>query len=168
MEDLLEAWRTNKRINLDLIDRISDAGLGCTPSARGGRGVAGQFAHMHNNRVWQIEKRAVDLTAHLDTFGSREEEGAVSGRARPRAWSLGLGPALTRRSGADGRPRSFQTEFNHRRSAGHPAAVARSRCRGPGPGTSRSSGSRGPGLRCSCRLRPGCPTCSLIQDTTRR
>lgn len=95
MEDLLEAWRTNNRINLYPIDRISDAGLGCTLSARGGRGAAGQFAHMHNNRVWQLEKRAVDLTAHLDTFGSREEEGAVSGRARPRAWSLGLEPALS-------------------------------------------------------------------------
>ena len=69
MEDeLLEAWRTNNRINLFLIDRISDEGMLCTLSTRGGRDVARQFAHMHNNRVWQLEKRAKDLSAGLTTF----------------------------------------------------------------------------------------------------
>ncbi len=69
MEDeLVEAWRTNNRINLFLIDRISDEGMLCTLSTRGGRDVARQFAHMHNNRVWQLEKRAKDLSVGLTTF----------------------------------------------------------------------------------------------------
>ena len=69
MEDeLVEAWRTNDRINLFLIDRISDEGMLCTLSTRGGRDVARQFAHMHNNRVWQLEKRAKDLSAGLTIF----------------------------------------------------------------------------------------------------
>ena len=48
VELMLEAWHTNNRINLFLIDRISDEGLRCTLSARGGRDVARQFAHMHD------------------------------------------------------------------------------------------------------------------------
>jgi uncharacterized damage-inducible protein DinB len=67
-DDTLEAWRTNNRINLFLIDRISAPGMRSTLSKRGGRGVAGQFAHMHNNRVWQIEKRAKDLAEGLEIF----------------------------------------------------------------------------------------------------
>ena len=70
-DELLEAWRTNNRINLYLIDNISAAGLQCTLSKRGGRGVAGQFAHLHNVRLWQLEKRAKDLAAGLNTFPAK-------------------------------------------------------------------------------------------------
>jgi len=66
--ETLEAWRTNNRISLFLIDRISPAGMRCTLSRRGGRGVAGQFAHMHNNRVWHLQKRAPDLAEGLPVF----------------------------------------------------------------------------------------------------
>ncbi|MCZ6754361.1 MAG: hypothetical protein O7E49_03515 [Gemmatimonadetes bacterium] len=67
-DDILEAWRTNNRISLFLIDKISAPGMRCTLSQRGGRGVAGQFAHMHNNRVWQLEKRAKELAEGLEIF----------------------------------------------------------------------------------------------------
>ena len=53
-EELLEAWRTNNRINLYLIDHISDEGMVSTLSKHGGRDVARQFAHMHNVRVWHL------------------------------------------------------------------------------------------------------------------
>jgi hypothetical protein len=46
LDDLPEAWHTNNRINLYLIDHISDAGMSCSLSRHGGRGVAGQFAHI--------------------------------------------------------------------------------------------------------------------------
>ncbi len=39
-EGLREAWETNNRINLFLIDNISDEGLRCTLSRRGGPGIA--------------------------------------------------------------------------------------------------------------------------------
>jgi uncharacterized damage-inducible protein DinB len=70
---LLEAWRTNNRINLLLIDRIGDEGMKCTLSVRGGRNVARQFAHLHNVRLWHLEKRARDLSAGLTEFETREE-----------------------------------------------------------------------------------------------
>ncbi len=71
LEEMLEAWRTNNRINLFLIDEISPAGMECTLSRRGGRGVAGQFAHMHNVRVWHLEKRARQLAAGLKVFETK-------------------------------------------------------------------------------------------------
>ena len=67
-DELIEAWRTNQRINLLLIEKISAAGMKCTLSKRGGRDVARQFAHLHNVRVWQLEKRAKDLSDGLTTF----------------------------------------------------------------------------------------------------
>ena len=75
LEQLLETWRTNNRINLFLIERISAAGMKCTLSKRGGRNVARQFAHLHNVRVWHLEARAKDLAQGLDTFETDEEPG---------------------------------------------------------------------------------------------
>ncbi len=71
VEELREAWRTNNRINLYLIDRISKEGLLCSLSKRGGRDVARQFAHIHNNRLYQLEKRARDLRVGLELFPTK-------------------------------------------------------------------------------------------------
>ncbi|WP_199615445.1 hypothetical protein [Paenibacillus alkalitolerans] len=49
-EQLAETWNTNNRISLFLIDRISDEGMACTLSKRGGGTPAKQFAHVHNIR----------------------------------------------------------------------------------------------------------------------
>jgi len=72
-EQLLEAWRTNHRINLFLIDAISEEGMACTLSKRGGRNVTRQFAHVHNNRLYHLEKRAPDLAKGIVKFESKEE-----------------------------------------------------------------------------------------------
>lgn len=72
LEEVLEAWRTNNRINLLLLDEISEEGLRCTLSTRGGRDVARQFAHMHDVRVYHLEKRARDLAEGLVVFRSKE------------------------------------------------------------------------------------------------
>jgi uncharacterized damage-inducible protein DinB len=71
-EELLEACRTNNRINLILLDHITEEGLRCTLSTRGGRDVARQFAHLHNVRIWHLEKRAKDLVDGLETFASKD------------------------------------------------------------------------------------------------
>ena len=71
-EEIVEAWRTNNRINLFLIDEISAAGMKCTLSKRGGREVARQFAHLHDVRIYQLEKRARDLSEGLVAFQSKE------------------------------------------------------------------------------------------------
>ena len=73
--ELLQAWRTNNRVNLYMIDRIDAAGMKCTLSKRGGRDVARQFAHMHNVRIWQLEKRAKDLAKGLSKFETKGSPG---------------------------------------------------------------------------------------------
>ena len=73
VEQLLEAWRTNNRINLFLIDEISDEGMKCTLSTRGGRNVVRQFCHVHNNRLYLLENRARDLAGGLYKFETKEE-----------------------------------------------------------------------------------------------
>lgn len=73
LPQILESWRTNNRINLFLIDRISDDGMRCTLSKRGGRNVVRQFAHLHNVRVWHLERRAKGLAKDLHKFATHEE-----------------------------------------------------------------------------------------------
>ncbi|NIR46204.1 MAG: hypothetical protein GWN99_17390 [Gemmatimonadetes bacterium] len=55
LEELIEAWRTNNRFTLFLVEHISDEGLHCTLSKRGDRDVGRQLAHIHNVRVWHLE-----------------------------------------------------------------------------------------------------------------
>jgi uncharacterized damage-inducible protein DinB len=74
MEDqLLEAWRTNNRINILLIDAISADGMKVTLSKRGGRNVVRQFAHLHNVRRDHLERRAKDLAEGLPKFATKDE-----------------------------------------------------------------------------------------------
>ena len=70
-KELVTAWRINNRINLLLIEKISSKGMDCTLSKRGGRGVAGEFAHMHNIRRAHIEGRAKDLVGGLVKFETK-------------------------------------------------------------------------------------------------
>ena len=70
-DELIEAWQTNHRINLFLIEGISEEGLRSSLSTRGGRDVARQFAHVHNTRIWHLEKRAKDLAEGLQKFESK-------------------------------------------------------------------------------------------------
>lgn len=70
-DELLEGWNTNRRINLWLIEGVSEQGLRCSLSTRGGRDVARQFAHVHNNRLHHLDKRAPDLAEGLENFESK-------------------------------------------------------------------------------------------------
>jgi uncharacterized damage-inducible protein DinB len=72
-DQILEAWRTNNRVNLFLIEHISDAGMRCTLSRRGGRNVVRQFAHIHNNRVWHLQRRAKKLATGAHLFDTYDE-----------------------------------------------------------------------------------------------
>jgi len=73
LDGIVEAWRTNHRINRKLLGTISDEGLRCTLSSRGGRDVCRQLAHLHNVRVWHLEKRAKALAKGARTFATKEE-----------------------------------------------------------------------------------------------
>ncbi len=73
IEQTLEAWQANHRINVMLIESISDAGMKCTLSTRGGRNVSRQLAHVHTNRIWQLERRAKRLADGLYKFATENE-----------------------------------------------------------------------------------------------
>jgi len=85
LDELLEAWRTNNRINLFLLDHISAAGMKCTLSTRGGRDVARQFAHLHDVRVYHLEKRAKDLTKGLTKFQSKGGDKVIPNKGELKA-----------------------------------------------------------------------------------
>jgi uncharacterized damage-inducible protein DinB len=71
LRDLLEAWAANNRINLSLIAEIGEAGLRSTTSTRGGRDVARQFAHLHNNRINWLTYHAPGFGTGLEIFESK-------------------------------------------------------------------------------------------------
>ncbi len=71
-DKLVEAWRTNHRINLKLIDSIDAKGMAATLSTRGGRDVIRQFAHLHNVRVWHLQRRAKHLATPLAVFATAD------------------------------------------------------------------------------------------------
>ena len=73
LEETLEAWRINNRINLRLIKSVSDAGMQCTLSTRGGRNIVRQFAHLQYVRVFQLTRRAKALAKGATTFSTYEE-----------------------------------------------------------------------------------------------
>jgi uncharacterized damage-inducible protein DinB len=71
-DQIVSAWRVNNRINLALIEAISDDGMRATLSTRGGRDVARQFAHLHDVRLWKLQAYAKDLAKDLKPFGSKD------------------------------------------------------------------------------------------------
>ena len=73
VDALVEAWRTNHRINARLLDRIDEAGLRCTLSNRGGRTVARQFAHLHYVRIYHLRNRGKALAAGAKLFATEDE-----------------------------------------------------------------------------------------------
>lgn len=73
IDQVLEAWRINGRVNLRLIAAISDDGMQCTLSKRGGRNVVRQFAHIHNVRVWHLKRRAKPLSRGAAVYATHDE-----------------------------------------------------------------------------------------------
>ena len=73
LDQILEAWRINNRVNLRLLEAIGEEGLRCTLSKRGGRDVARQFAHLHNVRIWHLQRRAKALAAGASLFATEDE-----------------------------------------------------------------------------------------------
>lgn len=72
-EQLLNAWRTNNKHNLLLIENISDTGFNASMSKRGGRTVGQQLVHMHNVRLTWLEQCAKDLLAGTSPLDKDEK-----------------------------------------------------------------------------------------------
>lgn len=107
-DELLRAWRTNQAVNRRLLDHVSESGLGSTLSARGGRDVARQLGHIHDNRVRQLRARAKDLAEGLDVFPTKSSPSRAELEAALEASADAVGRYLA--DLADGRPkrRSFR------------------------------------------------------------
>ena len=60
-KQLLEAWNINNRMNLLMMENITDAGMQKTLSKKGGRTVYLQLAHVHNVRMQWLEISAKDI-----------------------------------------------------------------------------------------------------------
>ena len=60
-DQLLDTWQINNRLNLLLMDNITDAGMQKTLSIRGGRTVYQQLVHVHNVRMQWLEICAKDI-----------------------------------------------------------------------------------------------------------
>ncbi|WP_248925800.1 hypothetical protein [Paenibacillus hamazuiensis] len=56
LEQLIETWYTNNRINLFLLEKIGEEGLDLSISKRGGGTPAKQLAHIHNMRCDKLNK----------------------------------------------------------------------------------------------------------------
>lgn len=114
-DELIEAWRVNNRINLFLLERISDAGLACAAGPRGGGRVWKQFAHVHTIRVAKLENWHKPLSVGLETMTGEQERSreelvaafrqsgdaveqffrlAAAGETRKRGFKRGLGVSL--------------------------------------------------------------------------
>jgi uncharacterized damage-inducible protein DinB len=80
--DLVQTWRKNNEVNYMLLAAIPDAALGDRYSART-RTVAAQFAHLHNVRVYHLQKRGARFLGNLRPFprgaqpGKRELKAAL-------------------------------------------------------------------------------------------
>jgi len=108
LEQLLEAWWTNHRINLYLIRHISPEGMESTLSTRGGRSVGRQFAHLHNQRVYHLEGRAADLAAGLTKFPSKKEPSKVELVRQLEASAAGVATHLERCLTGEGKRRPLK------------------------------------------------------------
>lgn len=68
-DELVEAWRVHNRINVYLLERISDEGMACSSGPRGGGRVWKQFAHMHTIRAYKLESWHKPLSIGLAKYG---------------------------------------------------------------------------------------------------
>lgn len=61
IEQVLESWGINQKMNLVTINHTTDDGMLKTLSKRGGRTVYQQWVHVHNVRIKWLEVTAPDL-----------------------------------------------------------------------------------------------------------
>ena len=75
IEQCIETWHINNRVNLYLLDAIPpDALKSMLPSART-RTVARMFVHIHHVRVWRLESAMPLLLSGVEKFGKTEVPG---------------------------------------------------------------------------------------------
>ncbi len=74
VQQSIDTWLTNNRINMTMIDELPAEALEASLSKRGGRTIALQFAHMHDVRLKWLE---VCVPALYKTQAKINKEGKV-------------------------------------------------------------------------------------------
>jgi len=85
---LTETWRINNRINLRLLDALTDEQLAVTILPRG-KSVTSYFVHIHMARFYWLERRARALAK-----GLKKIPGGIASRATLRQALIDSGKAL--------------------------------------------------------------------------
>lgn len=73
LEQILETWQINNRVNLYLLDAVAPENLGGALVSKG-RGAGEQFAHIHNVRLMWIKASLPDI---LEKSAKIEKENAL-------------------------------------------------------------------------------------------
>lgn len=71
-QQLCDTWLINHRVNLKLIDELTEESLAYTLSKRGGGTIGHQLAHLYNIRFWKLERFAKSLVADLATIKAED------------------------------------------------------------------------------------------------
>ena len=70
MDDLIDTWRINNRINLYMLGAIAEEALTMKPPI-GGRNVAQQWMHLHNARRMWVEAAAKELLPEIEKLDTK-------------------------------------------------------------------------------------------------
>lgn len=68
IDQVMNTWRVNDRINLHLLQHISAKGLKAVPTGSRGRTASQVFAHMHKVRLAWINYNAPELIKGISVF----------------------------------------------------------------------------------------------------
>ena len=71
MKELIETWEIHNRINLYLLESLSETSLGSTASSKG-RTVGEQFAHIHNVRLMWLKAAMPELLTSVEKIEKEE------------------------------------------------------------------------------------------------
>ncbi len=71
---IIETWQINHRVNLMLLDALTDESLHFSLSPRGGGSIGHQLAHIYNVRYWHIEKIDKSLIKDSKTIRAEDEK----------------------------------------------------------------------------------------------
>lgn len=73
-QQIADTWWINHRVNLKLMEALTDDTLALTTSTRGGGTVGHQLAHMYNVRFWKLEAFDKKLVEGLTTVKATDEK----------------------------------------------------------------------------------------------
>jgi uncharacterized damage-inducible protein DinB len=104
---LIHAHATNNRINVYLIQNLSDEAWNAKPPGGKGRSIASIIAHIHNVRLmWLKAAGAKELPAKLDSESVTKKQAVQALETSWRALEDLLGPVLN----GDGRIKGFKPD----------------------------------------------------------